>query len=816
VIAPFGKYGRLRFARIGTRLSVLYAGLFTAALVIVAVVGQMIIVRHAQESVRAELVTSGSVFDRLWALRASSLTDSAGVLARDFGFRAAVASGDKPTILSALANIRQRVNVPYAFVVTQDGAVIGEGDEDLRASVGRLPWTIDSGRHDAVVSSGPRVYNMVVSPVMAPTEIGWVIFASRLDEGEMHALERLSAIPLTASIVRRDADGLWRAANPGRRDVPLQAALNHFISADGTDEPGTVMLADGRAIAMARPLAAPTGQPQAMLLLTYPFHKAMAGYRSLQIGIVLAGVIGLLLMLLGSRRLAASIARPIVELDAAARALEEGQRTEVSVQGSDEIGRLAASFNKMSAGIVERENRITHLAFHDTLTGLPNRVLFRQQLDGALMRANRTSEAVAVMCIDLDGFKIVNDSYGHPTGDALLRVVGDAFSELAHDGVVARLSGDEFAIVLGYGFGPDRPRALAQALVDRVKQPLMVNGHQILSGVSIGIAVSPGDGLDGSTLLKNADLALYRAKRDGRGVFRFFEPGLDAAARKRRQIELDLREAMHKNQLRLDYQPIFDLKSNRIAGFEALMRWVHPERGPISPVEFIPVAEQCGLIVAMGEWVVHEATREASGWPGDLRVAVNVSPIQFRNSGFANIVFQALTRSGLPAHRLEVEITESVFLEGTTSTLDLLHRLRALGVRIALDDFGTGYSSLSYLRSFPFDKIKIDRSFITPVASDEGAAAIVRAIVDLAGAFDMETTAEGVEDEQQLAKLRDQGCGSIQGYLFSRPLTAQGVAALLGDEQRGQRGLSFDEPKPETGLFAEPIPAATRPYRRRA
>jgi diguanylate cyclase (GGDEF)-like protein len=609
---------------------------------------------------------------------------------------------------------------------------------------------------------------------------------------------------------------MWRTANPGGSDVPMEIALNHFVSADGTDEPGTVMLPGGRAIAMVRPLAAPTGQPQAMLLLTYPFAKAMAVYRSLQIGIVLAGVIGLLLVLLGSRRLAASIARPIVELDAAARALEEGQRTEVIVRGGDEIGRLAESFNRMSAGIVERESRITHLAFHDTLTGLPNRVMFRQQLDGALMRGVRANEAVAVMCIDLDGFKIVNDSYGHPTGDALLRVMGDTLTEMAQDGVVARLSGDEFAIVLAYGFHPDRPRALAQSLVDRLKQPVLVNGHHILSGISIGIAVSPGDGSDGSTLLKNADLALYRAKRDGRGVFRFFEPGLDAAARKRRQIELDLREALHKNQLRLNYQPIFDLKNNRIAGFEALLRWVHPERGAVSPVEFIPVAEQCGLIVAIGEWVVHEATREAATWPGDLRVAVNVSPIQFRNSGFANIVFQALTRSGLPAKRLEVEITESVFLEGTTSTLDLLHRLRALGVRIALDDFGTGYSSLSYLRSFPFDKIKIDRSFITPVASDEGAAAIVRAIVDLAAAFDMETTAEGVEDEDQLAKLRAQGCGSIQGFLFSHPLTAQGVSALLGNEDRGQAGLSFETPPAEAGLVAEPIAEAMKLARRRA
>jgi diguanylate cyclase (GGDEF)-like protein len=464
----------------------------------------------------------------------------------------------------------------------------------------------------------------------------------------------------------------------------------------------------------------------------------------------------------------------------------------------------------MSAGIVERENRIAHLAFHDTLTGLPNRVQFRQQLDAALSRAVRLGEQVAVMCLDLDGFKLVNDSFGHPAGDALLRVVGQVLSELASDGMVARLSGDEFAIVVAISTDLDRPRVLAQSILDALREPVVANGHSILTGLSIGISVAPGDGHEPSTLLKNADLALYRAKQDGRGVFRFFEPGLDAAARQRRQVELDLREALHQGQFRLDYQPIFDLKADRICGFEALMRWDHPQRGLVSPVEFIPVAEESGLIVAMGEWAMHEACREAIRWPDRLRVAVNVSAIQFRNSGFANIVVQALARSGLDPHRLEIEITESIFLEGSGPTLELLHKLHALGCRIALDDFGTGYSSLSYLRSFPFDKIKIDRSFVTNVADDVGAAAIVRAIVDLAGALHMETTAEGVEDSEQLAALRSQGCSSIQGFLFSRPLTTEGVARLLQDQRRDEMPISA---APVRRLGAKPAPLELPPLR---
>jgi predicted signal transduction protein with EAL and GGDEF domain len=346
--------------------------------------------------------------------------------------------------------------------------------------------------------------------------------------------------------------------------------------------------------------------------------------------------------------------------------------------------------------------------------------------------------------------------------------------------MVARLGGDEFAIILGEGFDEDRPRALAQTVLDGLAEPLEASGHTIATGVSIGIAISPGDGSDADMLLKNADLALYRAKQDGRGVFRFFEPSLDEQARQRRQLELDLRIALKQGQFQLNFQPIYDLKAERIGGFEALLRWDHPERGQIPPTEFIPVAEDTGIIISIGEWVMREACRAAADWPEHVRVAVNVSPLQFRNAGFKSVVLQALAYSNIDPHRLEVEITESVFLDGEDVVVTLLHQLREMGVRVALDDFGTGYSSLSYLRSFPFDKIKIDKSFVDSVANDTSAAAIVRAIVDLASALDMETTAEGVEDEDQLTRLRGQGCSSIQGYLFSRPVSGDMVAGLLG------------------------------------
>ncbi|HEU4961363.1 MAG TPA: EAL domain-containing protein [Sphingomonas sp.] len=778
----------IAFRRLSTRLVVLYAGLFSVALLIVAIAAQVMIQRHARESVRAELTASGSVYDRIWALKAHSLTESAGVLARDFGFRSAVASGDTPTIESAITNLRQRVGVPEAFVVDQNGDVIGNGPADLRTLVAQLPYQLAPGRRAAVVAAGGATYRLVVSPVLAPTEIGWVIFAVPLDAAEMRALERLSAIPIDATMLSRGPKGHWRSADAR---IPASAGLDAFVAATERADRNiatSVSLPGGKAFVLAKMLAGPDGKPAAALLLSYPLAEALAPYRALQIGLALAGLLGLALVLWGSRRLARAIARPIAALDAAARALEEGARTEVAVTGSDEIGRLAMSFNKMSAGIVEREHRITHLAFHDTLTDLPNRTFFREQLDAALARAPKRGEHVVVLCLDLDGFKGVNDTLGHPIGDALLRIVGDLLGELAPEGTVSRLGGDEFAVILSEQPGSDRPRVLAQAIVDRMHEPMRAAEHQIATGTSIGIAVGPHDGADADTLLKNADLALYRAKQDGRGVFRFFEPGLDAAARARRQLELDLREALATGQFKLNFQPIYDLAADRIGGFEALLRWTHPVRGAIPPTDFIPVAEDTGLIVAIGEWVLHEACRQASAWPADVRVAVNVSPLQFRNSGFTSIVFQALSQSGLAPGRLEIEITESVFLEGADATVALLHRLRGLGVRIALDDFGTGYSSLSYLRSFPFDKIKIDRSFVTNVALDESAGAIVDAIVHLAKALNMDTTAEGVEDDHQLACLKSHGCGSIQGYLFSRPVDAEMVASLI--DEKGRRAAA--------------------------
>jgi diguanylate cyclase (GGDEF)-like protein/PAS domain S-box-containing protein len=422
--------------------------------------------------------------------------------------------------------------------------------------------------------------------------------------------------------------------------------------------------------------------------------------------------------------------------------------------------------------------QIAYMAHHDALTDLPNRTLFRQQLEQSLHRVKR-DEQVAVLCLDLDHFKEVNDTLGHPIGDDLLRAVALRLKDCLREGdTVSRLGGDEFAIVQ-LGSQQHASEALASRLVEVIGAPYDIQGHQVVIGTSIGISMAPDDGVDPDQLLKNADMALYRAKGDGRGTYRFFEIAMDARAQARRLMELELRAALLRDEFEVYYQPIHDIQADQIVCFEALVRWNHPLRGMIAPATFIPLAEATGLIVPLGDWVLRKACADAAGWSRDVQVAVNLSPAQFKNRHLVTSVQSALSAAGLDAHRLELEITESVLLQDSEATLATLHTLRKLGVRISMDDFGTGYSSLSYLRSFPFDKIKIDRSFIHELATRDDSMAIVRAVTGLGKSLGISTTAEGVETSEQLALLRSEGCTEVQGYLFNPARPAAEVEKML-------------------------------------
>jgi diguanylate cyclase (GGDEF)-like protein len=424
------------------------------------------------------------------------------------------------------------------------------------------------------------------------------------------------------------------------------------------------------------------------------------------------------------------------------------------------------------------------LAHQDALTGLPNRVVLRNELEHALTRLKPNGRTVSVSYLDLDHFKDVNDSFGHETGDELLKAVADRLracipaSEGQVKNLISRFGGDEFAILQTGIRRPQESAALASRIVEALRAPFSVNGQELFIGTSIGIALAQKN-MTPSQILKHADMALYHAKADGRGTFRFFEPDMDEQLQARRVLEVDLRKAMTNGEFELFYQPQINIQKNEIGGFEALLRWHHPERGLVPPAEFIPVIEDTGLISPLGDWIIEQACKEAATWPRDVHVAVNLSPIQFRNRGLVQSVSRALAASGLAPNRLELEITESVLLQDNEMTVSTLHQLRRLGVRVAMDDFGTGYSSLSYLRSFPFDKIKIDQSFVREMSQRADCLAIVQSVANLGASLGMPTVAEGIETEDQLRQIQAAGCTDAQGYYFGRPKPARELVHTL-------------------------------------
>lgn len=730
----------------------------------------------ASRQVERQLQSGAAVYDRLFQDRARELQEGAQQLVRDLAARN-FDSADDGTMRSDLGAAARRLKVQSAFVLTADGRVLSSDGSVSRSDAANLLEPLNHGRLSGVSILSGRPRQLVAVPLAARTRLGWLVLADDPNRSQIGDLDRLSAIPFEATLLVQ-ANGRWSEASStvsGLAPAVAKLAEAH------AGHPGAFQLVVGgkTSIAFAKPLPTFSSRDRATLLLAYPNALAMAASRELQFVLGLMTLIGLLLVGFATARAAGRITKPLARLDEAAGRLAAGEHVQVRVRGEDELAHLAGSFNAMVGKIAEREERITQLAFNDTLTGLPNRTMFQQQLEHSFRALEGSDRLFALHCLDLDQFKVVNDTLGHPAGDALLIEAARRVRHAARGHFVARLGGDEFVVLQSVGDDRDAIDRLARDILGEITRPLVLDGNEIRPSTSIGIAIAPQDAKEGGTLLRSADLALYRAKEGGRGTYAFFEESLNERAQLRRQLETDLRLALERGEFELNYQPLFDLEHNRICSFEALLRWHHPTRGLVSPVEFVPVAEDTGLIVPIGAWVIREASAQASGWPDHVRVAVNVSAVQFHRGSLNETILRALADSGLSPNRFEVEITESIFLEGGDATLRLLHQLRALGVRIALDDFGTGYSSLSYLQSFPFDKLKIDRSFIQNLLTRDGAIAIVHAITELANALGIETTAEGVEETAQLMELRAHGCSSVQGYLFSEPMSAADVAKLF-------------------------------------
>ncbi|HEX4800817.1 MAG TPA: EAL domain-containing protein, partial [Sphingomicrobium sp.] len=601
----------------------------------------------------------------------------------------------------------------------------------------------------------------LVSPYPWPTRKGRV-----LDGFETEAWERLNTHPNGLWGRREQLDGreVLRVAVADRME---QSCVNcHNAAADSPKKDWKV------------------GDVRGLIEVVQPIDTILAGSQNLSRDLVVGGSVGGLILLGLLLANALQLIRPLRDLTRAIRALARG-KNETPIphtERTDELGTVARALEHLKQETEERvraEALVNHMARHDALTLLPNRVLFRENLKQDIARARR-DHPLAVLCLDLDNFKAVNDTLGHPIGDALLKMVAERLAGcLETSDMVARLGGDEFAIVQREGSQPVGARVLAQSLIDAIGAPFDVDGHTVVIGTSVGIALAPNDGDGPDEALKNADLALYRAKAEGRGTYRFFEAAMDAEMQARRLLDLDLRAALARDEFELYYQPLVDLQAAQLNGFEALLRWKHPVRGMVSPADFIPLAEEIGVITSIGAWVLKQACAEAARWPSHLTIAVNLSPVQFKNRALVLDVIAALGASGLAANRLELEITEAVMLQDTEATLATLRQLKDLGVHISMDDFGTGYSSLSYLRKFPFDKIKIDQSFVRDLESRPESMAIVRAVAGLGSTLGIPTTAEGVETLDQLKAVKAEGCTQVQGFLIGKPQPASQIPALL-------------------------------------
>ena len=749
------------FRTLAARITVTYG------VVILATFGAFILVatngleRYAETVVADEMAANAATFDKIMELRADQMRNSAEVMAADFGFREAFALNDHATVESALTSLSARAKAPLAIMVPLEGDFIVKGGSFAASEQDTLWQALDSGADRGVIRSGNTYYNAVVAPIAIPDLVGWLVLARPLDAAAMQEMGKLGPDNLTAQIVSG-------GALPG--GISVASTMG--------DRPKEVTIDGERLLYASSILPALDESLKPHLVLRYSLSDALAQYAPIKYLLYALSLVGLVLSIGIGSAVAKGITRPISLLEAAAKRISHGNHDKVVVNSHDEVGRLAHSFNAMIDAIHDREERITHIALHDALTNLPNRKLFGEQLDFALARRSE-NERVVVMYFDLDNFKSVNDTLGHPVGDDLLRAVGQRLRDEIGNALISRQGGDEFAIL----FDQIGPKVNLNALADKVsglfQTPFAIPDHKLETTVSIGIAIAPGDATTRDELIKAADLAVYRTKQEGRAGYRFFEQAMDDDARQRRQLEIDMREAVRVGQFFLNYQPLFSMNDDRVVGFEALIRWQHPTLGVVSPVDFIPLAEETGLILPISEWVLKEACRQASAWPSDVRIAVNLSPALFKNSNLPQLVFHTLASTNIAPNRLELEITESLFIDNIEKTSAVLHKLHDFGVRIALDDFGTGYSSLNYLRSFPFDKIKIDKSFVNDLANDHSARAIIGAITSLASALGMETIAEGVECTDQLEALQGQGCSHIQGYLFSKPVGIELVESMI-------------------------------------
>lgn len=784
----------IRFGGFRTRIAVSFLTLIAVVQIAVLIAVHAANRASAHEQIENQLGVAGRVFERLSGTRNHQLTEAARLLASDFAFIKAVATDDQPTLLSAMNNHRARMNADVMMLASLDERHVADTlGLYPRGAPFAFPSLIDRAQEEGqartftVIDGG--LYQVVVVPVLAPVPVAWALMGLRIDDAFARDLQKLTLSDV--SFVWQ-AEGGSAAVMASTLPAPLSGGL---LGARGegvwTAAASTVKLAGTEYVSLARQIS-PPDQPAVTVILQRPLAQAMQQFRRVELTLVTLFLAGLIVSVVAGLRIARAVSRPLLVLAEGARRLEKGDYAHrVSLAQQDEVGQLAVAFNSMAQGISEREEQLTYQAYHDGLTGLPNRALFHNLLQQAITTARRDHEQLGVLLLDLDRFKEVNDTLGHDVGDLILQQVGSRLAGAVRESdTVARLGGDECAVLL---------RALtdrrdAFEVVHRIRcaleQPFVVENQPIELAASVGIAFYPDHGEDGTTLVRHADVAMYGAKRSASGVA-VYAVEMDPNSPRRLALLGELRQAIERDGLTLYYQPKVDLASNRVTDVEALLRWHHPQHGLLPPGDFIPLAEQTGLMGPLTFWVLGEALRQVTAWRDegiDLGVAVNLSARVLQDEQFPDRVAALLTRFHVRPSKLVLEITESAIMADPACAMRIVTGLHELGVRLSVDDFGTGYSSLAYLKKLPVDELKIDRSFVIDLEAKSHDEVIVRSTIDLAHNLGMRVTAEGVESHEVLETLRRYGCDYAQGYFISHPVPARALAQWL---RRSSRRLSL-------------------------
>jgi EAL domain-containing protein (putative c-di-GMP-specific phosphodiesterase class I)/GGDEF domain-containing protein len=769
------------FRHLRTRLTVLYAGLFAAALSLVSIAVYVAVSTNAEHAVRGELAASGTVFDRVWALRARQLEDGASLLSRDFGFRAAFATHDEATVRSALDNLRLRLGVDRALIVGVDGGVVAAGvdqqasEVEAREAAGLADALQNGDQTGGVYVMNGQPYQTIAAPILSPALMGWVVFAVKLDDHEMTALERLSAIPIDAAVLHRGAGDAW-ASGGGRPDAKVSAFIDKaLVSHQGVRE---LDGADGGSIALAKPLPTIGAGPPSVLLLKFSLARALAPFRLLLWIIFATGLVAMVLLVIGSWALARSLTKPISALEDAVQRLQRGETAQVAVATKDEIGRLAESFNGMAGEIRARERRITHLAHHDDDTDLPNRNALDKSIEALVQSAGGRLVVVAV--VGVDRFAHVRGAVGYRLFSDLVRELGARLEGLENGAHVARIATD----VLGMAYlARDLEDAvgLGETMREATAAPVMLNGNAVDVHLTMGIAVHGLNDGRAPSVIERANVALDQA-RAARRTLAVFDEELYGDPAANLSLMSEMLQSLTTGDMRPYYQPKYSIREGRICGLEALARWKHPMRGMLGPDLFIPMAEETGAIRSLTDRVLALAIEDQKVFADaghDLSMSVNISG---RLLGDADFAEDALRMAATTSGKLCFEITETAIIENPEAAIANIERFAAAGIDISIDDYGAGLSSLAYLKRIPAHELKIDKVFVMNMAQGKRDALLVRSTVDLAHSLGMKVTAEGVETALALSLLASMGCDVAQGYFIARPMPRDALLEFLSGD----------------------------------